>query len=166
MPVLNYTMEYQQHLNWCWAAVAISVARYYTPALVLTQCQLVNLQLGRGDCCNCGDWISPWHPCNSTSNTSTAIERVGHLEGVDAAPATFQQVRTEIDNLRPLALRFGWLLGGGHAVTCSGYYQSNQIGEYLVIEDPTLGLSLMPYANVRRPYWGFGTWTHTSFTKP
>lgn len=163
MPSLNYTMEFQQHLNWCWSAVAVSVARYYTPALVLTQCQLVNQQLGRGDCCN---WQGPWHPCNSTSSVSTALQLVGHLRYVANAPATFLQVQTEIGNMRPFAIRIGWLLGGGHFVTCSGYYQTNLIGDYLLIKDPTFGVSLVPYAIFPKLYWGsLGTWTHTSFTQ-
>jgi hypothetical protein len=161
MPSLNFTMQFQQHLNWCWAATTVAVVRYYTPANPLTQCVLVNQILARNDCCN---FQPPWHACNSTNNTGHVLNQVGHLAHTLAAAATFAQARHEIDNLRPFIIRVAWLIGGAHVMTCSGYYQTI-VGDFLLIKDPGFGVSLVPFAVFPTLYWGgLGTWTHTYFT--
>jgi hypothetical protein len=161
MPSLNFAMQFQQHLNWCWAATTVAVDHYYTPASVLDQCTLVNQRLGRGDCCA---FQLPWHACNSTGSASGALAHVGHLALHVAAPAPFAQVQTEIDNLRPFIIRVAWWLGGAHVMTCSGYYQT-VVGSFLLIKDPTFGISLVPFAVFPTMYWGsLGAWTDTSYT--
>jgi hypothetical protein len=162
MPSLNFSMQFQQHLNWCWAATTVAVTHYYTPGSTLTQCVLVNVELGRSDCCQ---FQAPWHACNSTYNTGTALTTVGHLAQAVAAAATFPQAKTEIDQLRPFVLRLTWLLGGAHAVSCSGYYQTI-VGNFLLIKDPTFGVSLVPFAVFPTLYWGsLGGWSDTYFTQ-
>ena len=49
--LLNFTVPAQTESNWCWAAVSTGVAHYYDNASTVTQCQVVNAQTGRTDCC-------------------------------------------------------------------------------------------------------------------
>lgn len=161
MPSLNFNMQFQRHLNWCWAATTVAVVHYYTPASPLTQCALVNQILDRNDCCNLQ---SPWHACNSASDTGGALAYVGHLAQALAAAATFPQATAEINNMRPFTIRVAWLLGGAHVMTCSGYYQTI-IGNFLLIKDPTFGVSLVPFTVFPKLYWGsLGVWTDTNLT--
>ena len=64
--LLNFTVPAQQQSNWCWAAVATGVAHYYNSTSTVTQCQVVNAQLGRTDCCKNPGSTS----CNATGYVS------------------------------------------------------------------------------------------------
>lgn len=161
MPSLNFTLYFQQHLNWCWAADSISVQRFYEPGATLTQCALVNQTLGRANCCN---FTTPWDPCNSCWNMPDPLTRVGHYFGMVARPVTFDELKQEIDGGHPLVVRVAWWLGGAHFINCTGYYET-VTGNYMLLKDPTLGVSLVPYALFPKMYWGsLGTWTDTYFT--
>lgn len=46
----NFMLETQARDNWCWAAVATSIARQQNSPIVLTQCQIVELALPCADC--------------------------------------------------------------------------------------------------------------------
>jgi hypothetical protein len=45
---------------------------------------------------------------------STVLARVGHLASVTGGSTSFANLRTELDNGRPLGVRIGWSGGGGH----------------------------------------------------
>ena len=49
--VIPFTIQRQKVEFWCWAAVAASVSRHYTPASQWTQCLVANEVLGTGHCC-------------------------------------------------------------------------------------------------------------------
>ncbi len=48
--LLNFNGR-KRESNWCWAAVSTGIAHYYNSASTVTQCRVVNAQIGRTDCC-------------------------------------------------------------------------------------------------------------------
>src|SRR6476659_5384943 len=53
---IPFQVQFVAQTSWCWAAVTLSVARYYnTPTSWRSQCQLVNNVLNKGTCCGNGD---------------------------------------------------------------------------------------------------------------
>jgi hypothetical protein len=159
---LCFTMQAQEQTQWCWAATATSVARYYNSASTWTQCTLVNAELGRSDCCANPSSSS----CNQPWTLNTALTRVGHLAGFTGAPTTFADLRSEIDNGRPLGVRIGWSGGGGH-FNIVGCYTSSVLlrAQTVQIEDPWYGTSVWSYDVFRTAYQGSGSWTHSYRTK-
>ena len=156
---LDFMMQHQQQTNWCWAAVATSVALYYDPASTWTQCAVANGELGRTDCCGTG----ASGPCNVYGYLASSLTRVGHLDHWAAGTATFAQVGTEIDAGRPLGVRTAWSGGGAHFLAIVGY---RLIFDMLAVDDPWYGKSDVSYSAFSTNYQGSGTWTHCYYTEP
>ncbi|HEX8456083.1 MAG TPA: hypothetical protein VF656_02080 [Pyrinomonadaceae bacterium] len=60
---LPFVMQTQKREEWCWAAVSVSVAKFYNSQSPWRQCQLVNNQLGLANCCPSGgpaECDQPW----------------------------------------------------------------------------------------------------------
>lgn len=163
MPSVNFFMQFQQRTNWCWAATAVSIRRYYQPASPLTQCALVCQTIGRNDCCN----NPPVVACNVAGDLGLVLQALGHLQATVARPATLVEIAAQIAALRPLAVRVAWWNGGAHFMACTGYFLTIGGLCYLQIQDPWFGTSLVPLAVFPLLYWGrSGVWTHTCFTRP
>jgi Papain-like cysteine protease AvrRpt2 len=153
---LAFTCEPQTQSQWCWAAVATSVARYYTPSTHWTQCQVASAELSTASCCSSGGACdTPWY-------LERALARVGHSDGVRPAPSTFTQLVAEIDSGEPLGVRIGWRGGGGHFIVVEGYSVSD---EMVQIEDPLEGPTQMTYRALHDDYGGSGAWTHSYPTR-
>lgn len=155
---LAFNMQHQQQTNWCWAAVATSVALFYQPASTWTQCAVANGELGRTDCCGSG----ASGPCNVYGFLNTSLTRVGHLDHMTGSSSTFAQVQTEINGGRPLCARTAWSGGGAHFLAIIGYRRFNDM---LAVDDPWYGKSDVAYATFLSSYKGTGSWTHSYFTK-
>jgi hypothetical protein len=160
MPALNFNMQPQQRTNWCWAAVATSVQRYYVPGSNLTQCVLVNQTLGRADCCQ----VAGWNACNVGGDLGLVLNALGRLRQTVARPATFAELQAEIQALHPICIRVVWLTGGAHFMACTGYYPTNA-GLVLLIQDPWWGAALVFSAFFPLLYHQGGYWSHTCFTR-
>ncbi len=156
---LNFDMELQTQSNWCWAATAKSVSHYYWWFSPWVQCTVANAELNRNDACNTPVPAAanvPWYLDRALTRTNNFVSWSG--------PATFQQVRTEIDAGRPVGARIGWNGGGGHFMVIYGY--SIVAGTtYFDIDDPIYGKSHLTVHDFSTNYQGSGTWTHTYFTK-
>jgi hypothetical protein len=155
---LGLQVPHQEQTNWCWAATTDGIDHYYDPASTWTQCQIVDAQLGRGDCC--GPAASG--PCNQPGYVDQALTTVGHFDHWAGGPADFATVDTEIDGRRPIAVRIGWSGGGGHAIAVGGYREWDQ---QVHVEDPWYGPSDLGYTTLRDSYQSSGTWTDSYFTK-
>ncbi len=157
---LPFSMQTQQQTQWCWAAVSASVARYYTPSDPVTQCALVNAELGQTTCCAAGGTPA----CNQPWYLNTALAFVGHLTtwfaGVLALPGCEAEV---CQSARPVGVRIGWSGGGGHFVIIGGV-DSPSPG-LLTVYDPWFGTSFISYADLQTSYQGTGQWTHTYITQ-
>lgn len=165
--VLDFEMQVQEQTNWCWAAVAVSVAHFYGPASTATQCGLADAQLRRQDCCGAGAG-DPLR-CDVYGMLGSSLYRVGHL-GRWTVEQTVSQagLAGEIDGCRPLCARVAWDGGGAHFVAVVGYLSGSAslAGSALVaVDDPRWGQSDVPYEALLKHYMGSGTWTDSFFTK-
>ena len=159
---LCFTMQHQQQTQWCWSATATSVALYYNSVSTWTQCSLVNAELGRTDCCS----APSSNDCNQPWTLNTALTRVGHLASFTVGSTSFANLRTEIDNGRPLGVRIGWSGGGGHFNVLSCYtWRLRPLLQTIEVEDPWYGTSVWDYDTFRTAYQGSGSWTHSYKTQ-
>ncbi len=157
---LGFTMEAQLASNWCWAATSDSVSHFYWSASTWTQCKIAGAELGLTDACDIPTPAAanvPWY-------LDKALDRTHNFVSIQGSPATFAQIRGEIDAGRPMGARIGWNGGGGHFMAIYGY--STWLGEeYVDIDDPIYGKSHLTLADFSTNYQGSGTWTHHYITK-
>jgi ABC-type bacteriocin/lantibiotic exporter with double-glycine peptidase domain len=150
-------MQHQIHDQWCWAAVSTSVALYFHPASQWTQCSVANTALGQRTCCQNGGTAA----CNQPWYLDRALQIVGSFARILGQRATSAQVNAEINSSKPLCLRIGWNLGGGHFVAIYGYS-----GNFVNVADPWWGSSVVDFNSFPGNYQNGGAWTHTYWVKP
>ena len=157
---LDFRMQRQLHSNWCWAAVATSVAMFYNPKSKWTQCRVANRNLKRRSCCG-----KRGRKCNKIGHLQDSLKLVGHHETPPFLKGRipFRRAQQEIDAGRPIGVRTQWRGGEvGHFITIVGY---NTGLEMLTVEDPTYGKTHVHYRVFCRDYRGSGKWTHSYCTK-
>jgi len=154
---LPFTVEPQTESEWCWAAVSTSINHFYDSASTVTQCQVVNQQLGRTDCCN--------NPASSNCNVpgylDQALQYLNNFTS-EKGQGTDQDIVQAINAGEPPCIRIGWSGGGGHFIGVFGY----EPDDYIWVTDPIYNNSLVSYeALTTGQYEGSGTWTNTYFTQ-
>lgn len=169
---LRFKMQDQRHANWCWAAVAASVADYYGRGAKFTQCVIANVELDREDCCRPTGGLSIV-PFDVPHVLGAPLYRIGCAPNLGAErQAQLKEIRREIDGQRPVCARVIWTKGntsrvaaGAHFITIFGYLPGT---DRLAIEDPWLAPSYqeISYKDLCNDYDGRGIWTHTYFTRP
>lgn len=160
----GFAIEPQEQQNWCWAAVGVSIARFYDPSLAETQCKLANRSLGRNDCC--ADGASDPGKCDRPWYLQNVLQLNDNLESVSAGRLSFGAVQTEIGNGSPLGSRIGWSGGGGHFAVITGWRLGESGVEYIDIADPIFLNSQIAYAEYASSYQSGGDWTHSYRTQP
>lgn len=164
---LRFRIQRQQQSNWCWAACSVSVRRFYRSASTLTQCQLVDRERGRNDCCTAGRSAA----CNRPNRTAHVLQRLGHLRSLAESSVPYYMLRDESAAGRPTFLRIQWSGGGRHAVLATGV----EDGDFVIVcdpgrpsaADPNLGTtSIVDYETLRTNYRGRGSWIATGKTIP
>ena len=164
---LRFRIQRQQQSQWCWSACSVSVRRYYQPASTLTQCQLVNTQRGRSDCCTMGGSSA----CNQPDNTAGVLDSLGHLGALTNASVSYAELRNQSAAGRPTFLRIQWSGGGRHAILATGV----EDGDFVIVSDPgsssatdpSLGTtSVVDFDTLRTAYNGSGSWIATGTTVP
>src|SRR5262249_3423759 len=160
--VLPFAMEHQCHTNWCWAALAVSIAAFYDSSSAFTQCAVANLELGRSDCCDapCGTDNVPF---NVIHEPGAALNRVDCLDlEIRNEVGSWEKIKEEIENERPVCVRTIWTkgdsAGGAHALAITGYCDASKT---LALEDPWFGTTHeISYDRFRTDYQGLGgRWT-------
>jgi hypothetical protein len=163
--VLAFENQLQERTNWCWAAVAASVARYYDSHSPFTQCSIASGEL-RMDCACSGEKTKE-DPCNVYGYLMSSLFRVGHFnKWIARQPATCDQVHEEIEGGQPLCARIVWYGGGAHLVTIAGYADEGSdhaIGG-LAIADPWWGLSDIDFEDFPKGYINCGSCTDNYYT--
>jgi Papain-like cysteine protease AvrRpt2 len=163
---IEFEMQEQCHSNWCWAAVAASVAAYYDRGSEVRQCDMANLELDRADCCHsaCGAKDVDF---NVTNVLASPLNRVRCLERLARRKrATPAEVLEELEAGRPLCVRTVWRDGGAHFVAIVGYWPDTEETGTLALEDPFWGASEYSYAGFADHYQLLGgRWTDTYYTK-
>src|SRR5438105_1231176 len=110
-----FQIEKQTKDMWCWAAVSVSVNRYFSPKSKWTQCRVAREVTHNQNCC--GDKEA----CNLAEKLEDGLKAVEHWKETLDGVLTFEQIQSEIDASRPVCARIGWRHGGGHFVIISGY---------------------------------------------
>jgi hypothetical protein len=169
MPTVSLAMQRQEHSDWCWAAVAVSVSRHFWRDSPWCQCKLAREMTkrekpGERRCC-----AHPFtKPIAKVCNQAWYLERALKIVGRLAAPPkarglTYRQIDKEIRAGRPVCLRVQW--GDepiGHFVVITGCKQSSRGNQWLYIEDSFHGSSTWLYSEFRRNYqYSLGHWSHT-----
>lgn len=158
---LDFRMQRQMHSNWCWAAVATSVALFYNPKSKWTQCGVAERYLHQRHCC--GKHVNG--ECNQTGHLQEVLPLVGHA----AEPAyvegkiPFTRAQQEIDAGRPLGVRTLWRDGeGAHFLAIIGYHRGLKM---LTVADPIFGQSHVHYRAFSTNYRHSGRWVDSYYTK-
>jgi hypothetical protein len=169
MPILDFNIELQQHNNWCWAAVAVSVDRYFDRKSTWCQCRVASkmAKMEKLKVKNCGTCQKPKHApkaCNRPWSLDKALKIVDRLKGKPPLrPLTFEQTERRIKAGRPVCVRIQWGGGqGGHFVVISGYATGKSGSRWVDVEDPHAGSSTWRYDEFRENYqYAQGHWVET-----
>jgi len=162
MIALAFRMENSAQSEWCWAAVAVSVSKFYNKAVATTQCGLVENVLPNVTAC-----CSNPSACNKRWYLDRALKSNGNLDRFTTTAEPFSTVERELKAGRVLPIRIGWHPEGGHFVVISG--SDNLLNsELLTVQDPNpaVGNSIIPRSELVNKYLGSGSWTDSFFTKP
>ena len=125
----------QEQTQWCWAANVDMVADFFgNPKL--KQCQIAGEQFDTDDCDQPGELAAD----GTTSNQGVNPEDVENIwarndVGSTFRPnfVTFEVLKSEIDQGRPVQVGWLWDKEGGHVVIIRGYKEEGQV---LFINDP------------------------------
>ena len=152
-----FEVQKQLESEWCWAAVSTSVNHFYKPSSTITQCQVVNHQLNRSDCCSSPGSTS----CNQSGYLDQALQYVGNFAS-DKGQGSFQDVFNAVAAGTPPCIRIGWSGGGGHFIGVNAC----EAPDFVAVTDPIYGDSIVTYETLTTgKYEGSGNWTNTFFTK-
>lgn len=151
---LSVPIYVQEQSNWCWATTSKSVS-VYLGGSNSSQCQYVKWGKNSSSCANVtGDLSTDVRRALS----SAGIRNTGSMINSAASTAT---ISGQINNSKPLMVRWGWDSGGGHMLVIRGY-----------TSDP--GYLVVSYIDPLQSYYSSGTydwmksgsghtWTHTRY---
>ncbi|MFD2265415.1 papain-like cysteine protease family protein [Lacibacterium aquatile] len=104
-------VEDQRQDNWCWAAVATSLAKYYDPNTPWTQETVANLELDRDDC----QHSQTGGTCDKVRHLENVLKKMGMLaEWPTKYALPVGSVRKDIEQGNPVGIRIGWRDSKGH----------------------------------------------------
>ena len=156
---LHFKIQRQQQAEWCWAAVAVSVEKFFARHSELQQCQVANKLFNktRNECCE--------DPAayNVPDVLEVVLQIIHKWRNTLSGPLTFEQVQGEIDRGRPVCVRIHWLSGGGHFVVVRGYRLLSSGAQQLYVADPENPSNLVDYNEFKVAYYGEGIWAETDF---
>lgn len=155
-------MEKQMMSNWCWAAVATSVFKYYRPAAPLTQNKFAAAFLNNPGC----TLLNP--VCNKTQSLAAALGRLAIFDQVIDSHVSSVDVETRLQNGRPVCCLMLHPEYSGHYVVISALFRNpanpNQVT--VRVEDPIDGgEQIIPFPMLVNGYKG-SFWMKTFYTKP
>ncbi|HLG97051.1 MAG TPA: papain-like cysteine protease family protein [Bryobacteraceae bacterium] len=169
MAAIDFKMQEQQHNNWCWAAVAVSVDHFFDPNSSSCQCKVAtrmarHRKLKVKNCGTCnkpapipGNCNKPWYLewALKTLSRLAANPKSGGLE--------FSRIVELLNSGRPVCIRMQWGKGpDAHFVVISGARTSKSGRHWVDIEDPHSGSSTWLLDEFRTNYqYSQGHWTHT-----
>ncbi|MBJ7221962.1 MULTISPECIES: papain-like cysteine protease family protein [unclassified Brenneria] len=140
--ILPFTLEAQQGHLQCWAAIAISLGRFYQRPLVPTQQEFAHQVLGA----NC-DQVCP--PLQAMRHMQLEYqEREGML--------TLRQLKAQLQAGHPLLAAMRYFIGW-HLVVIYGVDEEEQVW----LADPLYGLHCLPYEQLQQSYLQHYQWSHS-----
>lgn len=174
MNELDCRVEPQEQTQWCWAAVSRSVASFYDSGSDWTQCSIASVVISDSarniDCC--GPLAST--DCNKPSRLDDALRITGNFVNWSLVGGphgtwpciSFDRIKDEIDNGRPIASRIGWDGGGGHFQLIYGWMIGSSGDQYLRISDPIYREVDILFESFASRYEAGGWWNVSYFTGP
>ena len=159
-PPIDFEVARQEQSNWCWAAVAVSVAHFFDDSSQWLQCSLVNAELRQSECCINGTSST----CNKPWYLDRALRRTENFHTWSSGRISASDLIDQLAQGAPVAVRIGWNGGGGHFVAISECMGSQE-RRFVVVQDPWSGKSTCEYREFAENYKGSGRWTHTYLTK-
>ncbi len=157
----TFQMEEQQADQWCWAAVAVSVAKFINPDSGLCQCKLAARALGIKAGC---PGTPPPAACDKPFGLNQALNDLSLHSGEPiVGPISFDHIRETIDSGWPIPVRIVWddNPGNAHFVVISGYSLTPSGAPFLQVDDPFYGRSLVDYDTFVTSYHVSGSWERT-----
>lgn len=151
---MPFLMEKQKQSEWCWAAVALSIERYFSPYSVWGQCGIAAQVLKDAkDSCE--------YPENhdEPAQLETALAVVSRLRNTRKGPMKFEEIQQELDAGRPVCVRIKWIGDGAHFVVLTGYKVSRSNLKMVDIADPLYPDSTRAFDDFPSAYQGGGEWT-------
>jgi Papain-like cysteine protease AvrRpt2 len=169
MAAIDFEMQQQQHSNWCWAAVAVSVARYFDPDSKWCQCRLASRMAKReklkvSGCGTCREATGVPKKCNQPWYLQKALRIVKMLKGKPkGAPLSYRKTRQLIKAGRPVCARILWGQGpDAHFVAITGCFKTKSGERWVDVEDPDSGSSTWLHEEFRKNYqYAQGQWVDT-----
>jgi hypothetical protein len=151
-------LQHQEQVEWCWAAIAVAIDKYFNPSSSLRQCDVANRVVRRDDCCGAGAGTTD---CNVAEKLQDALASIGRSRGAIPQAYSFEEVQTEIDAGRPVCARIEWASGGAHFVALDGYRVLPSGAQHIHVADPLNPPSEVDFDEFKSAYHGEGTWTGT-----
>lgn len=163
MPSLPFDIQQQKMTNWCWAAVATSVFKFYRPQSQITQPKFVADFLKRPQC----DSNAPSPICNQQASLSEALHMLNIFNGRIDNPANPDIVERELTNRKPVCCLLFHPEFSGHFVVISALFRDPATSIVSVrVEDPMDGMErIVRYPDLINGFKG-SHWVKTYFTKP
>ncbi len=184
--VLKFRIQRQEQSNWCWAAIAVSVDRYFDRKSHLTQCEVANKVLraeppanpqppppslplpdsDQGCCCHC--CCKP-EECDYPAELEIALQQVYKWRNSFGRGLTIAEVQREIDRGRPICAGITWVSAGansspsttGHFVVIRGYRLLSSGVRQVYVADPLNASGWVDLDEFTFAYYGEGQWTET-----
>jgi len=165
--IMRFDLQTQRQSNWCWAAVTSSLLRFFNPDNAMTQCEVVKECFSQAefemeaDCCR-----NPANKdCNRVFKLVDALDFMELLSIRCNYALSLNEIREQIQEGAPVALRIEWKRGGGHFVVITAVGPQDPKGDgqtWLRVADPkSQAASYITYNALKTRYKGNGKWTHT-----
>ena len=157
---MPFLMEKQKQSEWCWAAVALSIERYFSPYSVWGQCGIAAQVLPDAkDSCD--------YPQNhdKPAQLEVALAAVSRLKETRKGAMKFEDLQRELDAGSPVCVRIKWTGDGAHFVVLTGYRVSASNLRVVDIADPLYPDSTRAFDDFPSTYQGGGEWTDSFLVK-
>jgi hypothetical protein len=182
--VMRFHLQHQKQTKWCWAAVTASLLNFFDRERGMTQCRVVKQCLPKVavcpicrqdvvcpscaevDCCENGDKPA----CNRTYKLAEALDKMNVQFSRCNYPISIDEIREQIHQGLPVAVRIDWGDGRGHFVVITAVGPDDSRGDkytWLRIADPLNGdaATYNSYDTLKNSYDGDGQWSHTYLFK-
>lgn len=147
-PNILIQLELQQGANWCWAAIASCLGRFYGTSH-LSQSEIAALVLDpRGD-------------SDSPAFLNEALACAGCFSHWSPGRPTLERIIQELAEGRPLCTCIEWKNGGAHYVLITGAFLDSR---ELYVQDPEQGPSIQTFDNFPVRYRQSGWWRGVYWT--
>jgi hypothetical protein len=143
-PLLDVELQCRQ--NWCWAAVTVSLKRFFQCPEPLTQCDLAFEELteaqqdvARGDCCDGRCGVEIGGPCSLEYELETPMRNAGLLRVPAEGQMKLEDLQSDLSSRCPVGIQIRWRTGASHAAAIVGFHSDGANGVLFDVSDPIHG---------------------------